>query len=151
MPAQYFRNPEDLENYLKHSNFLADLNNERTVKNSTYKENIKKLERFVMYVFEEDKTVIPKESGWFSEVNTTSQKVTKLQDRSIYIEDWLGLKWLDERERLEFRTLEGGHMQLSDELLIDTFKRYFTPRANDAEQDSSSDAFLEFDNVIQVL
>lgn len=151
VPAQYFRNPEDLENYLEHSNFLADLNNERTMKNSTYKENIKKLERFVMYVFEEDKTVIPKESGWFSEVNRTSLKVTKLQDRKIYIEDWLGLKWLDERERLEFRTLEGGHMQLSDELLIDTFKRYFTPRANDAEQDSWSDAFLEFDNVIQEL
>lgn len=136
VPAQYFRNPEDLENYLEHSNFLADLNNEQAIKNSTYTENIKKLERFVMYVFEGDETVVPKESGWFSEVNTTSRKVTKLQDRKIYSEDWLGLKWLDERERLEFRTTEGGHMQLSDKLLVDTFKRYFRPRTNLAPEHS---------------
>ena len=128
VPAQYFRNPEDLENYLEYSNFLADLNNERKVKNSTYKKNMKKLERFVMYVFEDDETVVPKESGWFSEVNTTTEKVTKLQDTKMYKEDWIGLRWLDERERLDFRTIEGGHMQLSDEVLVDAFKRYFRPR-----------------------
>lgn len=151
VPAQYFRNPKDLENYLEHSNFLADLNNERTIKNNTYKKNIQKLERFVMYVFEEDKTVVPKESGWFSEVNETTQKVTKLQDRSIYVEDWLGLRSLDERDRLEFRTTEGGHMQLSEKVLVDTFERYFRPRANPAPEGSWSNAVEEFDNRIQEL
>ena len=129
VPAQYFRDAEDLDAYLEGSNFLADVNNEREVKNETYKANMKKLERFAMYVFDEDKTVVPKESGWFSEVNATTSKETRLQDRPLYKEDWLGLKWLDDENRLEFRSAKGGHMQLSEEILVEAFERYFRPKA----------------------
>ena len=125
VPAQYYRNGEDLTNYLESSNFLADINNEKIVKNDTYRENLKTLDRFVMYMFSEDTTVVPKESAYFYEVNATSKRVTKLQDRDLYKEDWIGLKWLDENGRLEFRIAEGGHMQLSTELLQKTFNNYF--------------------------
>ena len=125
VPAQYFRNPEDLESYIEHSNFLADINNEREVKNSTYKENMKKLESFAMYLFANDTTVIPKETGWFAEVNTTSDEVTKLQDRTIYEEDWLGLKSLDEEGKLHFNTIVGAHMQFDDEIFGEVAKKYF--------------------------
>ena len=132
VPAQYFRNPEDLDNYLENSNFLADVNNEREVKNATYKENMKKLERFAMYMFSEDKTVVPKESAWFSEFNATTGKETKLKDRQLYKEDWIGLKWLDERNKLEFPTTKGGHMELTDKTLIEAFEKYFKPREKGA-------------------
>ena len=125
IPAQYFRDPGDLDSYLENSNFLADMNNEREVKNSKYKANMKSLDRFVMYIFEDDTTVVPKESGWFTEVNATTGEFTKLQDRKIYLEDWIGLRWLDEEHRLEFRSTEGSHMTLSNKLLIDVFRRYF--------------------------
>ncbi|KAL8825883.1 MAG: hypothetical protein Q9170_007623 [Blastenia crenularia] len=125
VPAQYYRNPEDLNGYLESSNFLADINNEREVKNATYRANLKKLKKLIMFMFEEDTTVVPKESAHFAEYNQTSDEVTKLQDRSLYKEDWLGLKWLDEKHRLEFKIAEGKHMQLSEELLRNTFKRYF--------------------------
>ena len=128
VPAQYYRDPEDLENYFEYSNFLADINNEREAKNETYKENMKKLGRFAMYMFAEDKTVVPKESAFFAEVNTTSEEVTSLQERDIYREDWIGLRFLDEEKRLDFRIADGGHMQLSDEILTDTFHRYFKSR-----------------------
>ncbi|KAL8811392.1 MAG: hypothetical protein Q9223_001786 [Gallowayella weberi] len=130
VPAQYYRDPEDLEGYLENSNFLADINNEREAKNATYRENLKTLHRFVMYMFSEDETVVPKESAWFADYNETSDKVTWLQDRRIYREDWLGLKWLDEKERLEFKVAEGKHMQLSEKLLSDTFKQYFGADTN---------------------
>lgn len=65
IPAQYFRDPEDLDNYLQYSNFLADINNERALKNQTYKKNLMNLEKFVMYVFEKDETVHPKEVSDF--------------------------------------------------------------------------------------
>src|ERR1700712_2442491 len=68
VPAQYFRDPNQYDDYLLYSNFLADINNERLLKNKTYKENLEKLERFVMYIFNDDETVIPKLSGWFAEV-----------------------------------------------------------------------------------
>ena len=125
VPAQYFRDPEDLDSYLDYSNFLADINNEREVKNSTYKENMEKLESFAMYVFANDTTVVPKESGWFAEVNTTSTEVTKLQDRPIYKEDWLGLKSLDKDGKLHFRTIVGGHMQFGEDTIEDVAKEYF--------------------------
>jgi len=128
VPAQYFRDPEDLESYLENSNFLAAVNNEREVKNATYKENMKKLDRFAMYMFKDDKTVVPKESAYFSEVNTTSEKVTGLRDRKMYVEDWIGLRWLDEEKKLEFREVDGEHMQLTEEVLIDAFQKYFGPK-----------------------
>ena len=128
VPAQYFRKEEELDKYLESSNFLADVNNERALKNETYKTNLMKLEKFAMYMFSEDITVIPKESAWFSEVNATTGEETKLKDRQLYKEDWLGLKALDQAGKLDFLIAEGGHMVLSEELLNATFKRYFAPR-----------------------
>ena len=123
VPAQFFRDPADLEPYLENSNFLADVNNERDVKNATYRENLMKLEKFVMYMFSEDTTVVPKESAYFDDVVGTDDEATiiKLRDRDLYKEDWLGLKELDKKGKLEFKLAEGGHMAISDELLLETF------------------------------
>ena len=127
VPAQYYRNPNDLENYIKSSNFLADINNERRVKNSTYKKNMMKLEKFAMYMFKDDKTVVPKQSAWFGELDNETGAVIKLEDRKIYQEDWIGLRWLDERNRLEFPITPGEHMQLDSKVLIEAFQKYFSP------------------------
>ncbi|KAL2019868.1 hypothetical protein VTK56DRAFT_9130 [Thermocarpiscus australiensis] len=125
VPAQYFRDPAQYEQYLEHSNFLADINNERAQKNETYKKNIMKLENFVMYMFEDDTTVIPKETGWFEEVNGT--EITPLRARTLYSEDWLGLRELDRKGGLKFRTAPGDHMQLSEGILMEAFGDFFGP------------------------
>lgn len=138
VPAQYYRNLNEStglasEEYLEHSNFLADINNEREQKNETYKEKLSKglLGKFVMFIFEDDKTVIPKESGWFAEVmNGTSEEgrlVIPLRERKMYKEDWLGLKSLDEQGKLVFKTHPGDHMQLEEKVLKKTFQEYFGP------------------------
>lgn len=125
VPAQYFRDPEQYDKYLEHSNFLADINNERAAKNDQYKENMAKLANFVMYMFEDDTTVIPKETAWFEEVNGT--ETTPLRARKLYAEDWLGLRALDRKGGLKFRTAPGDHMQLSEELLREAFGDFFGP------------------------
>jgi palmitoyl-protein thioesterase len=127
IPAQYYRdpNPDAYQRYLENSNFLADINNERAEKNPKYKENMEKLEKFVMYVFEDDEVVIPKDSSWFTEVNGT--EVTLLKDRDLYKEDWLGLKTLDKKGALEFRSTPGGHMNILQTLLEDIFTGYYGP------------------------
>lgn len=124
VPAQYYRDPKDMETYLEHSGFLADINNERQDKNATYKQNLVKLKGFVMYMFEEDETVVPKESSWFAEVDEgdgdgdgddgqsgANRTVTLLRDRKIYKEDWLGLKTLDDAGKIEFLTTPGAHVR----------------------------------------
>ena len=127
VPAQYFRNPAEMEQYLEHSNFLADINNERQLKNQTYKDNILKLENFVMYLFDEDTTVIPKETSWFGEV--VGGEYVPLTNISIYTEDWLGLKELDDAGKLVFENIPGGHMQMSDQVLKKAFTYYLGPQS----------------------
>ncbi|KAK5096183.1 hypothetical protein LTS08_007789 [Lithohypha guttulata] len=148
IPAQYYRDKNDFDNYLEHSHFLADINNERKTKNSTYKENLSKLENFVMIVFEDDQAVIPKESGWFASVNETesNRTVTKLQDRPIYKEDWIGLRQLDEKGSLKFLEVDGEHMQLNNTDLKKLFKSYFGP-----ERSNKSPVEPTVDEIVDVL
>lgn len=122
--AQYYRDPEKLDDYLEYSNFLADINNEREDKNQTYAENLKTLERLVMISFSEDETVVPKESAWFQEVNVTSGKVTPLEYRDLYKEDWLGLKQLGASEKIEYLRIKGVHMEVSDDDIKSIAEKY---------------------------
>ncbi|PWY87508.1 palmitoyl-protein thioesterase precursor [Aspergillus heteromorphus CBS 117.55] len=130
VPAQYFRdasNEDEYARYLAESNFLADVNNEREVKNATYKRNLGMLNRFVMYLFEGDRMVHPKESAWFGGVDGVGGEVVGLRESRVYKEDWLGLKGLDEKGKLVFRSTPGEHMQLDDEVLEGVFQEFFGP------------------------
>jgi palmitoyl-protein thioesterase len=86
-----------------------------------------------MYLFEDDETVVPKETGWFAEVNGTD--VTLLRDREIYREDWIGLKALDRKGALKFETTEGQHMRLTDKLLEKVFKDNYGPFGREFEKE----------------
>ncbi|KAF2101711.1 palmitoyl-protein thioesterase 1 [Rhizodiscina lignyota] len=151
VPAQYYREINDTtleptDDYLEYSNLLADVNNERELKNMTYAERLAALNKLVMIEFADDTTVIPKESQWFSEVNGTSKEITPLRERSIYKEDWIGLKKLDEKEGLEFRKTPGDHMQIGEGELNKTFEEWFGPIKKYGTltlQDSQSKGSLE--------
>ncbi|KAL0930440.1 palmitoyl protein thioesterase [Colletotrichum truncatum] len=127
VPAQYYRDPapDQYEKYLESSNFLADINNERELKNVNYKKNLASLANFVMVMFEEDTTVIPKETAWFEEVNGTES--LPLRARQIYKEDWIGLRELDRKGALRFRQIPGDHMELTQKNLNKTISEFFGP------------------------
>ncbi|KAF9874757.1 palmitoyl-protein thioesterase precursor [Colletotrichum karsti] len=127
VPAQYYRDPapDQYEKYIESSNFLADINNERELKNVEYKKNLASLSNFVMVMFEDDTTVIPKETAWFEEVNGTES--LPLRARQIYKEDWIGLRELDRKGGLRFRQIPGDHMQLTEKNLNKTISEFFGP------------------------
>ncbi|KAM3553262.1 hypothetical protein ARSEF4850_007003 [Beauveria asiatica] len=125
VPAQYFRDPADLPAYLDGSRFLADVNNEREAKNARYKENLASLTKFVMFLFEDDTMVHPRESSWFGEVNGTDK--VPLRERQLYKEDWLGLRALDEKGGLVFRSITADHMQIPEQVLNETMRDFFGP------------------------
>lgn len=143
VPAQYYREVNETTGlgsaeYLLHSDFLADINNERANKSEIYRERVAGLDTFAMYVFQDDKTVIPKESGWFAEVNATSREVSALRERRIYKEDWLGLRELDRKGGLVFRNATGEHMRLTDKVLKEAFVDFFGPeRASRPTQEAA--------------
>ncbi len=59
--ASYWQNPHGRESYRKYNSFLADINQEK-VFNSAYRENMLKLENFVLVKFDQDEMVDPMES-----------------------------------------------------------------------------------------
>lgn len=125
VPAQYFRDPADLGPYRDASNFLADVNNERDRKNPRYADRVAALANLALYMFEDDTTVIPKQTAWFDDVD--GDTVTPLRARALYKEDWIGLQRLDRKGGLHFKTTPGDHMQLTDEVLTEAFEEYFGP------------------------
>jgi len=111
--AQYFKDPMDYKTYLEKNIYIADINNERPQKNSTYKSNLIKLNNFVMIKWLNDTVVVPKDSEWFGYyVPGSTSKILQLRDLPIYQEDWIGLKILDQRGSLKFLSLIGEHMQV---------------------------------------
>ncbi|KAK9374901.1 Alpha/Beta hydrolase protein [Lipomyces chichibuensis] len=154
--AQYYRDPDQYDTYLERSGFLADINNERRVKNATYAENLSSLENLVLYLFTEDETVVPKETAWFAEVNKKTGVVTPLEERKIYIEDWFGLKALGESGRVHFGSIEGQHMRITNETMIEIATKYLgtevtleTEKGEPIQQQKTLEEFVEYVNNIR--
>ena len=120
--AQYFKDPNNLEAYFENNQFLLDINNEHidaSKRHPEYSENLAALDSFYMYIFEEDSVVVPKESGWFGLFDPKDSSIKYLRDLSIYREDRLGLKKLDEEGKLYFRSLPGEHLKLSSQFILE--------------------------------
>ncbi|CAN7946042.1 unnamed protein product [Ixodes hexagonus] len=124
VPAQYWHDPFHMHTYVEKSIFLADINNER-YKNETYKQNLLKLQNFVLVIFDDDSVVVPRNSSWFGYYpENDDETIVPLQQQRIYIEDWIGLKQLDESGRLIFLSTPGDHIQIEMKWFIDNIIKY---------------------------
>ncbi|XP_059810453.1 palmitoyl-protein thioesterase 1-like [Hypanus sabinus] len=113
--AEYWHDPLNEELYRNKSIFLADINQERGI-NERYKENLMKLKKFVMIKFLKDSVVDPIDSEWFGFYKAGQAKDTyTLQESILYKEDRLGLKAMDKLNKLEFLSVDGDHLQFSQE------------------------------------
>jgi palmitoyl-protein thioesterase len=108
--SNYWRDPNKMFKYLLHSAFLADANNEKVSKNDLYKENILSLKNFVMVYSPNDEIVKPPESGFFGIYNKSNQLVN-LTQTELYKHDWIGLKTLDESNRLYVFSTNCTHVE----------------------------------------
>lgn len=125
--AQYWHDPLAEQEYQAKSLFLADINNQGKVKNSTYKENLAKLQNLVLIKFTKDSIVDPKGSEWFSWFDPESvKKLLNMTETALYKEDWIGLKTLDDAGKLNLMEVDGDHLQMSEDDLdriIDNYIR----------------------------
>eukprot|EP00092_Neocalanus_flemingeri_P013845 GFUD01014936.1.p1 GENE.GFUD01014936.1~~GFUD01014936.1.p1 ORF type:complete len:308 (-),score=78.98 GFUD01014936.1:58-981(-) len=123
--AQYWHDPLAEQEYADNSLFLADINNQGSVKNLTYKENLEKLDNLVLVKFSKDTVVDPKGSEWFGWFSSSSpSSMVPLQQTPLYQEDWLGLKVLDKLEKLHLMSVDGDHLQLDQESLDHIIETY---------------------------
>jgi palmitoyl-protein thioesterase len=142
MQAQYFRDHKHYAAYLRASTFLADINNEipedtdddeePRSRNSTYATNFASLDNFVMVLFDQDKTVVPKESSWFGsykiptddDEDSEDREIVHMKHQPLYKEDWIGLRKLDEEDKVFPIICEGEHMQIVEECWKPIIKRW---------------------------
>lgn len=143
--AQYFRDPARLPTYLASNLFLADINNEVTdARNESYAKNFASLDNFVMIMFSEDKTVVPKESAWFGSYAPPSPDdslgdlpiLVPMKAQPLYIEDWIGLRQLDEDGGVLLHICEGRHMHITTDCWKPLVQKYVGGLSDDVKSSS---------------
>ncbi|KZV82515.1 alpha/beta-hydrolase [Exidia glandulosa HHB12029] len=127
--CQYYRDERRLETYLRQNTFMTSINNELPeLRNETFKRNFVSLNNLVLVLFSREQTVVPKESSWFGSYapreSNEDPTIIPMRLQQLYIEDWIGLRELDESGKVKLLTCDGEHMQLSTECLTPIVKKY---------------------------
>ena len=65
-PPDYYRLWWNLDRYYTHSTFLPDVNNELETKNQEYKSRLSSVKNFGLWMWDQDRVVVPRQSEWFS-------------------------------------------------------------------------------------
>lgn len=126
VPAQYFRDPAQYDEYLQHSHFLAALNNEVANNESEVAASrFALLEKLVLIQFSHDTTLVPKESAFFQELDPRTGEAVAFDQTEVYTKNLFGLKTLHEQGKVEFQTVEDEHMRFTDEFLANIIQSYF--------------------------
>ncbi|KAK8917014.1 hypothetical protein KSP39_PZI022752 [Platanthera zijinensis] len=133
-PSGYLKIPTDMSNYLEKCRLLPKLNNERpNERNATYKERFSSLKNLVLIMNEQDRVLIPRESSWFGYYpDGAFSPVLPPQQTTLYKEDWIGLRSLDEAGRVKYISVAGDHLGISKsdmkKFMVPYLKDQSTPR-----------------------
>mmetsp|Transcript_12552 Transcript_12552/g.21157 ORF Transcript_12552/g.21157 Transcript_12552/m.21157 type:complete len:333 (+) Transcript_12552:26-1024(+) len=125
--AQYWKDPLRLSTYEQRSLFLAEINNERAEQRSDeYRKRMISLNALVLVKFQKDTMVVPKESSWFGFYSPGQDKrIVPMADTDLYIQDWIGLRALNETGRLFLEECDGDHLEFTlDWFVANVVNRY---------------------------
>lgn len=126
VPAQYFRDPAHYDEYLKYSQFLVDINNERPENVSDLaRERFLKLEKLVLIKFSEDATLVPKESAFFEEIDPITGAIVPFDKTNFFLNNLIGLKTLFDDDKIDFVTVDDVHMRFLKEFFSQIVETYF--------------------------
>ena len=106
--ADYWRDPYRYELYKSNSTYLAELNDEISIKR-----RLDVVNNFVMIWSQRDEVIEPPESAKFSMyfVNNDKLELLELRDTSLYQNNFLGLKTMNEQNRLHFHETDCLHSE----------------------------------------
>ena len=106
--ADYWRDPHNLDGYMKHSRFLAEANNEVNFEESR-KDSWVHLTKALFIQWSEDDTIIPRESAHWAQYDENFNLVER-HDTDLFQKDLIGIKTLEENQQTEYLTWPGEHM-----------------------------------------
>ncbi|XP_016499403.1 uncharacterized protein LOC107818009 isoform X4 [Nicotiana tabacum] len=145
-PAGYIKIPTDIADYRKGCKFLPVVNNE-VHGNSTFKKRFASLENLVLIMFEKDEILVPKQTSWFGYYPDGSwSTVLPANETKLYIEDWIGLKILDEAGKVKFLNVSGSHLEISTSEMKKNILPYLVDNASTTVTTSRSSDIWHFND-----
>ena len=94
--------------------FLDLINNVQ--RDESVRSKMLQLEKMVLIKYHNDTMIYPKETAWF-EMLDENEKLIRYNETTLYKEDLIGLKELNENGKVEFVALYGEHMEYTMEEL----------------------------------
>jgi len=129
--AAYWKNPLNYQGYLDNNIFLADINNERPVKNANYKKNLMSLNKYLLMYAEYDRIVVPQHSPWFEFFKIGQDIVVEqFNQTQQYTDDSLGLRTMYQQNKLIFTSAPCGHQEIPNTDCIPTWISQVLPLIN---------------------
>jgi palmitoyl-protein thioesterase len=128
--ANCWRDPYKLGHYIADCHFLPDINNEHQTRNETYRNNILKLNAFIMTYSDMDEVVTPRESGWFMGYVNQSLKIETWNTSRQFTEDLIGMRTLLEQGKLHTFTSHTRHQDTPHKPNKDFFMTNILPFFN---------------------
>ncbi|XP_020279576.1 lysosomal thioesterase PPT2 homolog isoform X2 [Pseudomyrmex gracilis] len=105
--GNYWNDPYHQKLYYEYSKFLPYVNNEiKLFNNSDFKSGLIKLERMILIGGPDDGVITPWQSSHFGYYDS-NLTVIEMFNRSVYKDDTIGLKTLNEQGKLEIITVPG--------------------------------------------
>lgn len=109
-PCGYYKYKYDQETYMKTNTFLKMLNNENIEKDEEIYRRFTSLEKVKLIKSKEDTVITPKESSWFEFYDKEGKEIVPLEFSDFYIDDYIGLRKLNEEGKVEFTEFAEEHV-----------------------------------------
>ena len=113
-----------MSKYEEDSVFLPALNNENTAVQGDFaalkKEKFSSLNGAMLVMFNQDTVIYPKQTAWFQTLDDKGE-VLPLNATDFYNNDYIGLKSLTEAGKVHYVSVEGNHLQFSEDDIQNTF------------------------------
>ncbi|KAL5724231.1 hypothetical protein ACHQM5_007516 [Ranunculus cassubicifolius] len=82
-------------------------------------------------MFEQDSVLVPKQTSWFDFfADGGYETLVPHQETKLYVEDWIGLRTLDEAGKVTYVGVPGDHLQIAQ----DDMKKYIVPYLKDISE-----------------
>mmetsp|Transcript_43536 Transcript_43536/g.57631 ORF Transcript_43536/g.57631 Transcript_43536/m.57631 type:complete len:230 (-) Transcript_43536:172-861(-) len=124
-PPDYYRPWWNLDRFYSHSIFLPEINNELETKDAGYKARLAAVKKFGLWMWEQDRVVVPRQSEWFGAWDDRRNDIP-MKEQKMYKEDWIGTKTLYEAGRMFFYSGPGEHMFLTETMIYDYLRPLLT-------------------------
>ena len=119
--SSYWNSPSNKE---QRNTWLAHIDNENNPSGDKYLSQ--KLNRgMVLIGFGKEDTVLPPISSYFGYWDSNAKNWIKFNETQLYLNDWIGLKELNQKHLLDFYTIENeAHMSIPDHFINNRFLQF---------------------------